>query len=151
MERLQTSALLRHVSQSFLRIHPPFKRPKIAIIDTGYDSGARGLSHRVTKRTNPYYLPGHPLYHWKDFWEEKLSPCDSDGHGTSMLSLIADTAPFADLCVARIAGNSRHLSERPLTTSENLAKVSVSKEYGDSAADRLLRLYGGLSMCNRQT
>jgi len=67
--------------------------------------------------------------HWKDFWGDEQVPCDCDGHGTSMLSLICDAAPFAEIFVARIAGTSCDLSENPSITSENLAKVSDEVEY----------------------
>ncbi len=60
---------------------------------------------------------------WKDFWQSDLEPQDNDGHGTSMLSIIHRIAPFADVCVARIAGKDVDLKKEPKTTSNNLAKV----------------------------
>lgn len=64
-------------------------------------------------------------YNWKDFWQSDIVPQDDDGHGTAMLSIVHRIAPFANVCVARIASNGEDLKEHPETTSSNLAKVFV--------------------------
>jgi hypothetical protein len=127
MERLRSADLLTHVSRQ-LSLKPTtglvFKRPKIAIIDTGYDGMLRCLRKpRVKARLNPHYQIGHIQHHWKDFWRTSSVPCDEDGHGTSMLSLVLDIAPFADVCVARIAANNEDLYKSPSKTSNSVAEV----------------------------
>ncbi|KAJ4990181.1 putative subtilisin [Stagonosporopsis vannaccii] len=84
-------------------------RPKIAVIDTGYDPTASFLRNPQKNRLSPNYVPGHVKYHWKDFWGKSPGPLDTDGHGTSMLSLLMRIAPFADICVARIAGTDKDI------------------------------------------
>ena len=54
-----------------------------------------------------------------------MTPKDDDGHGTAMLSLIHRIAPFADICVARIAGKDDDLKNNPQLTSSKLAEVCV--------------------------
>lgn len=66
-----------------------------------------------------------PTVRWKDFSGSSITPIDNDGHGTAMLSIIYRLAPFADLCVARIAENDNDLRERPGVTSDNLAEVRI--------------------------
>jgi hypothetical protein len=125
IECLQRSDLLRHINRSLLSSVHRFRRPKIAIIDTGYDQEARCMNHQLRKRLSPSYAPDHLNYHWKDFWTEGGPPRDDDGHGTSMLSVVSGIAPFADIFVARIARTSQDLKELPSKTSENLAAVSI--------------------------
>jgi hypothetical protein len=79
------------------------------VIDTGYDPAASFLRKSQKKRLSLQGQPGDPLYHWKDFWGDKIDPTDTDGHGTSMLSLLMQIAPFADFCIARIAGSDKDL------------------------------------------
>lgn len=114
-----------HVSTSFSKS----KRPKIAIIDTGFDRDTvKGLLKkrlRVVSETD--------LWNWKDYWHDKTVPEDENGHGTAMLSLVHRVAPFADVCVARIAGGDNDLKEAPEATSNNLAKVSLQKNKPKSA------------------
>ncbi|KAI5920979.1 hypothetical protein F4810DRAFT_722919 [Camillea tinctor] len=50
-----------------------------------------------------------------------------DGHRTAMLSIIHRIAPFADVCVARIAGEDGDLQRNPELTSSNLAKVLLRR------------------------
>jgi len=118
LDTLQRSPLLNHVSRFFRTCTNSAKRPKIAIIDTGFDAKARWFSHRFKKRLS--------AIHWKDFWDSKESPCDNDGHGTAMLSMILTIAPFSDICVARIAGEGRDLIESREETCAYAADVSSS-------------------------
>ena len=60
---------------------------------------------------------------WKDEWGSEITRQDKDGHGTAMLSIIHQVAPFADVCIARIAGEDKDLKDHPEQTSKNLAEV----------------------------
>lgn len=100
-----------------------FRRPKIAIIDTGFDSGARFLNPKLKQRLYMHSGTETKKYNWKDFWQYEAVPNDSHGHGTAMLSIVLRIAPFADICVARIAGTDEDLKRDPEKTSKNLAKV----------------------------
>ena len=104
-------------------------RPKVALLDTGYDPNASFLAHPHKMR-----LKGH----WKDFWEGQEHPNDDDGHGTSMLSLILEVAPFADIYVARIAGGSKNMQNERERTSDNLAKVSTHFQFKFPSLGKLL-------------
>jgi hypothetical protein len=121
---------LKKVSRSWLANHiwnkyktsnrynprdPVILRPKVAVLDTGYDPKSSFLTNSREKR-----LRGH----WKDFWEDLQYPKDDDGHGTSMLGLILKIASFADIYVARIAGGGNDMLNERERTSDNLAKVS---------------------------
>lgn len=101
------------------------RRPKIAIIDTGFDCGARLLDRKLKRRLNMLYTE-EVKHNWKDFWQGETVPKDEDGHGTAMLSIVHRIAPFADICVARIASGSNDLKQDPKLTSEKLAEVSAS-------------------------
>lgn len=72
-------------------------------------------------------------YNWKDYWQSKARPQDDDGHGTAMLSVVHRIAPFANICVAHIAGDDQDMREHPIDTSNNLAKVlelhSMQKDF----------------------
>jgi subtilisin family serine protease len=103
------------------------RRPKIAVIDTGYDPKSYFLKkyqHRM--RLFPEFKYDHYRFHWKDFWKSENEPLDDDGHGTSMLSTIMNIAPFADICVARIAGTEDDLLREITITQKNVAKVLKS-------------------------
>jgi hypothetical protein len=107
-------------------------RPKIALIDTGYDPKASFLRRRsCSNRLNPQYDMKHIRYHWRDFCDEKSpSPLDVDGHGTSMLSLLMKLAPFAEICVARIArSDSDLMGQNASISQERLADVSTLLSY----------------------
>ncbi|KIW22421.1 uncharacterized protein PV07_12308 [Cladophialophora immunda] len=118
---------LNNITHSWLHNHissqiTKFKRPKIAIIDTGFDGQARFVDRKLMLRLN--MVPTAEMkYNWKDFWECEVEPQDNDGHGTSMLSLLHRMAPFADVCVARIAGKDEDMRRDPEKTSDNLAKA----------------------------
>ena len=99
------------------------RKPKVAIIDTGYDGKARWLSNQFKARLSQLDENGQISQNWKDFWESEDQPHDDFGHGTSMLYTIMRIAPFANVCVARIAGNGEHLRKEPSRTSKNLAEV----------------------------
>lgn len=102
------------------------RRPRIAVIDTGYAKSSaffRRHQNQVRFRIEDHGKSS-PQYHYKDFWESKKDePCDDDGHGTEMLSMIMKVAPFADLCVARIASTSEDLRQSAGIVSRNLANV----------------------------
>ncbi|OQU98196.1 Fungal specific transcription factor domain-containing protein [Cladophialophora immunda] len=118
---------LNNITHSWLHNHissqiTKFKRPKIAIIDTGFDGQARFVDRKLMLRLN--MVPTAEMkYNWKDFWECEVEPQDNDGHGTSMLSLLHRMAPFADVCVARIAGKDEDMRRDPEKTSDKLAKA----------------------------
>lgn len=118
---MSSSWLHTHVTEKLERM----KRPKIAIIDTGFDDETivtHWRDRKLQKRLN--MLPkGKAECNWKDFWQPKTIPLDIDGHGTAMLSIVHRVAPFADICVARIAGGDEDLKQDAIKTSQNLAKV----------------------------
>lgn len=62
-------------------------------------------------------------FNWIDYWDSEPVPQDDHGHGTAMVSIFHKVAPFADLCVARIAGKDEDLGDHPEKTGSNLAKV----------------------------
>jgi hypothetical protein len=102
-------------------------RPKIALIDTGYDPRAGFLKRSQACRNR--LLPEHDCmdqqYHWKDFCDKNAAkPLDEDGHGTAMLSLLMELAPFADICVARIACKDSELRDDQSKSQKRLAEVS---------------------------
>lgn len=121
LRKVERLWLTSHISAKFKDSYrynprgPVVLRPKVAVLDTGYDRESSFLTHAHNMR-----LRGH----WKDFWEDLQDPKDDDGHGTSMLSLICEIAPFADIYVARIAGGGIHMLNERERTSDNLAKVS---------------------------
>lgn len=102
----------------------PSHRPRIAILDIGYDGNSRFLSNKDKKRLNlDKFDENHDLYHWKDFWADDIIPIDEDGHGTYMLSIVLKVAPFAEICVARIASSTTNLRADAAKTGTNLSKV----------------------------
>jgi hypothetical protein len=103
-----------------------YARPKIALIDTGYDPKSFQENSRARRLG---------INHWKDFFDGKACPLDEDGHGTSMLDLLMKVAPFADICVARIARSNQDLGGPDIRTSQQrLAQV------GQSPVSELLNL-----------
>ena len=100
-----------------------YKRPKIAIIDTGFDRPLSLMGNKLRLRLNMGAKKPKDQYNWKDEWKQEVDPLDDDGHGTAMLSIIHQIAPFADICVARIAGKDKDLKDHPSCTSMNLAEV----------------------------
>ena len=88
-------------------------RVQIVLLDTGYDDKSAFLDDDEVRDR----LQKAPV--WKDFAKSSLSPVDTDGHGTYLLSLIMQIAPNADLHVARVATDSEHLKE----AQEQVAKV----------------------------
>ncbi|EOA90523.1 uncharacterized protein SETTUDRAFT_25785 [Exserohilum turcica Et28A] len=121
LNSMSSSWLHTHVTEKLERM----KRPKIAIIDTGFDDETivtHWRDRKLQKRLN--MLPkGKAECNWKDFWQPKTIPLDIDGHGTAMLSIVHRVAPFADICVARIAGGDEDLKQDAIKTSQNLAKA----------------------------
>jgi hypothetical protein len=119
--------LQRHVSKEMEKLHvsgkiKKYKRPKIAIIDTGFDN--RSFKDRKLKsRLNMLHTSNSRVYNWKDYCRSESEPHDNSGHGTAMLSIIHRVAPFADICVARIANEDDDLRNDPVKTSQNLAQV----------------------------
>ncbi|KIW21359.1 hypothetical protein PV08_01939 [Exophiala spinifera] len=112
------SWLHSHISTQIAK----YQRPKIAIIDTGFDGNARFVDRKLKLRLNLHSTAGGN-HNWRDFWEAKAEPQDDDGHGTAMLSIVHRIAPFADVCVARIAGEDKDLKTNPGKTSNNLAEA----------------------------
>ena len=89
----------------------PVPRIVVAILDTGYDPNAIFFSSPGR--------PGRIRHFWKDFAGQELSPVDTDGHGTHVVSLAMKIAPAADIYVARVATNSQELQ----SASKNIAEV----------------------------
>ena len=82
---------------------------RIAILDTGCDPNAPSLT-----------LPGRKkIKFWKDFVENTPTPTDDHGHGTHLVTLILQLAPYAELCVARVAKHSEELQH----AEDNIVKV----------------------------
>lgn len=149
VERLTTSVLYKRVTlklRSVPRDSTAVRRPRIVIIDTGYDPTASFIGNSQRNQLSLHqFKEGHEQYHWKDFWGARPEPLDSDGHGTAMLSVIMRIAPFANICVARIAGSDHDLGGQHSGASQkNLAEVSQSPKPFYAARRRLT------SRCNRQ-
>ncbi|KAF2009061.1 subtilisin-like protein, partial [Aaosphaeria arxii CBS 175.79] len=106
LDAIKFSHLVTGIRQGILKTGK--SRPMIAVLDTGYDPKSSFIGPLQRKRFTRH-AEDHELYHWKDFWGDKSDPEDKDGHGTSMLSTIMALAPFADVCVARIAGEDSDL------------------------------------------
>lgn len=82
---------------------------KIAILDTGCDPEAPSL-----------LLPGRKkIKLWKDLVENKQDMTDEHGHGTHLATLILQIAPYAELCVIRVAKDSEGLEH----AEEKVAEV----------------------------
>ncbi|PYH91049.1 subtilisin-like protein [Aspergillus ellipticus CBS 707.79] len=83
---------------------------RIAILDTGYD-----------EEVPFFFFPGiqSRLKGWKDWVDGSDKPRDCDGHGTHLVSLLMKCAPEADVYVARIAKDSKDISE----SSESIANA----------------------------
>ncbi|KAF2804923.1 subtilisin-like protein [Mytilinidion resinicola] len=120
INNIKFSPMQRYICQE-LKNDKKGRRPKIAIIDTGYDGEARWLDNPFKNRLSQKDEAGTISQNWKDFWENNDQPQDDSGHGTSMLYTVMNIAPFADVCVARIAGNSEDLRQEDSRTTKNLA------------------------------
>ena len=99
------------------------KRPKIAIIDTGFNPPPSLFTNKLKLRLNMGTKTAKEKCNWKDEWKPGAMLQDDDGHGTAMLSIVHQVAPFADICIARIAGKDKDLKDHPEVTSKNLAEV----------------------------
>ncbi|KAK8127336.1 hypothetical protein PG984_008444 [Apiospora sp. TS-2023a] len=75
------------------------KRPRIAILDTGYDPKFLFSLGCIPR-----------LKGWKDCVNHETQPVDSHGHGTHVLGLVMRIASEADIYVARVAKTSKDLS-----------------------------------------
>jgi hypothetical protein len=124
---LASQIWINNLKRSYLQSHlldtirdQRLQRPKIALIDTGFDPESKFLTPKQKKRLRD----SRQGYNWRDFWNADSMPIDKHGHGTSMLSLLLDVAPFADVCVARIAAKNEDLEMDRPRTGCNLAKVS---------------------------
>ncbi|KAK0647029.1 hypothetical protein B0T16DRAFT_414601 [Cercophora newfieldiana] len=73
---------------------------KIAILDTGYD-----------ENTPTFDSPGcsSKIKGWKDFVSDSLTPVDTDGHGTHLLTLLLRLKCPAHIYVGRVAKSSKTL------------------------------------------
>jgi hypothetical protein len=85
---------------SRLRLSNHIPRVKIAILDTGYDINSQFFSMGTRHKR---------LAEWKDFSKCSSVPVDEDGHGTYMVSLAMKLAPAAEICVGRVATDSKGL------------------------------------------
>lgn len=102
---------LDHLKQINQYIHRTLhKRPasckgiRIAILDTGYDLSAPFFQdHKRLRRVKG----------WKDFVSASKTPVDTFGHGTFMATLAIESAPVAELCIARVAENTDKLTHSP--------------------------------------
>lgn len=82
---------------------------KIAILDTGCDVNAPSLR-----------LPGRKrIKLWKDFVEDSPTMADENGHGTHLTTLLHQMAPYAEVCVMRVAKQNEELQN----SEENIVKV----------------------------
>ncbi|KAH8645085.1 hypothetical protein IG631_02549 [Alternaria alternata] len=123
---LASQIWINNLKRSYLQSHlldtihdQRLQRPKIALIDTGFDPESKFITPKQKKRLRD----ARQGYNWRDFWKADSMPIDEHGHGTSMLSLLMDVAPFADVCVARIAAKNEDLKMDPPRTGCNLAKA----------------------------
>lgn len=119
LDTITTSWLHKHVTDNA----SDDRRPTIAVIDTGFDSQARFVDHKLKRRLGVLSGSNTQNRTWKDCWQSSACPQDEDGHGTAMLSIIHRIAPFANICVARIAAGDQDMKNDPEGTSNNLAKV----------------------------
>lgn len=95
--------------------HPKVKgqrRIRIAILDTGYNN------------TIPFFEDerrSERVQAWKDFACSSESPADTYGHGTLMTRLVMESAPLADIYVARVAEAPNKLDD----SRANIVEVSI--------------------------
>ena len=66
-------------------------------------------------------------YNWKDYQQSETMPQDNNKHKTAILSIVHYIAPFADICIARIAGKDKDLKRNLKTTNSNLTKVFLQR------------------------
>ncbi|EQB47942.1 hypothetical protein CGLO_12881 [Colletotrichum gloeosporioides Cg-14] len=102
--------------------------PRIAILDTGYDSGSNFFSLAGRSRR---------VKGWKDFVESQEDPIDEEGHGTHTIATAMKAAPFASIYVARIAKdrgglkNAHQAIVKAIDWAANDARVDiVSMSFG---------------------
>ncbi|KAK2744437.1 hypothetical protein FQN55_006764 [Onygenales sp. PD_40] len=75
---------------------------RIAILDTGLE------------RSIPFFCETRrstQIKHWKDFTSGEEEPSDNHGHGTLMARLVMETAPLADVYIARVAESTAKLDD----------------------------------------
>jgi hypothetical protein len=87
------------------------RRTAVAVLDTGYDADSIFFTRPRLQR----------MKSWKDFAGNVNQPCDKNGHGTSVVSMLMKIAPYADVYVARVA---KSMEDLPMA-AENIAKAII--------------------------
>ena len=121
---LQKIGLVNETIKKKKRV-PNISSFKIAVLDTGCDAEAPSLR-----------LPGRKkIKLWKDFVENSPTLTDDHGHGTHLATLILQIAPYAELCVARVAKQSEGLQY----AEGNIVKVRGVSSMGATASNNSVR------------
>ncbi|KAI8281719.1 putative subtilisin [Colletotrichum sp. SAR 10_98] len=87
--------LMKRINAHFLKLLSPealAKRPRVAILDTGFDGSSSFLD-----------IQGRRIDDWKDFAGSSQDLVDEAGHGTHTAATAMKVAPHARMYVARIA------------------------------------------------
>ncbi|KAJ3951025.1 hypothetical protein N0V92_012577 [Colletotrichum tropicale] len=86
--------LMKRINAHFLRLLSPealAQRPRVAILDTGFDGSSSFLD-----------VQGRRIENWKDFAGSSQDLVDEAGHGTHIAATAMKVAPHARMYVARI-------------------------------------------------
>ncbi|KAI5460318.1 hypothetical protein BGZ63DRAFT_424828 [Mariannaea sp. PMI_226] len=118
LKSIMESPLVDQVSKQY-RKNRVLVRPRIAILDTGYDANSQFFA--AGPRRNRLIM-------WKDFVDGQAEPVDSDGHGTHVVSLCMKIAPAADICVARIAKDTDDLQNAAENIEQAIAWATGREE-----------------------
>lgn len=101
------------------------KSIRVAVLDTGYDPDVRFFQDD-TRSTR--------VKGWKDFVSDSQDPVDAYGHGTMMTELVIETAPVAEVFVARVAENTERLEHSASQIAEVCVTSFVSPYYTETGA-----------------